>query len=507
MNFHGYELLTEWKNSQCGQTARAEKGSKTYFLKKYQTPVEPVMNGALDAKTFAHNKETFERFMGLRRRVNNALRPISGMGGNIVIPTEDFIDEHHYVESAEMVSGVIDDDELECVINSLSLDVKRLLMLTAAGALDTIHKKGVIHSDLKLKNVLLARNSSGNYVAKIIDFDSSYFTDCLPDEIVGTIDYYSPELGKYADSEDEREELAKTLTTKSDIFSLGLIFHFYLSGEIPQAKTLTERLKKRKDKGKPIYCWTILNNGCELQLSPKITSLKYITLLNDMLSINPDERPTAMQVLQRLKEPEITGVIEEPWPEHKLMLDKKKINDNNYIILKKVIVKTDKYYELMSKDGKKIQCDCSKLIEMGFAKKMMEEKFDEPWICHKITFNKEKLKSRGFVAVEQTTFSGVSGYNVFRADSTCTFFDVNKLLLMGYAIKNKEVVTVTEKFCEPWAEHKIKFNIDVIKQRGFVRAEQTVVSGVKGYDFYKKDGLKQFIKSEILIVLKMASKS
>ena len=86
-----------------------------------------------------------------------------------------------------------DEDELEGVLASLSVDVKKLLMQTAAGALFSVHNKHIIHSDLKLKNVLLVRNKTGNYVAKLIDFDSSYFIDKKPEEIIGTIDYYSPE--------------------------------------------------------------------------------------------------------------------------------------------------------------------------------------------------------------------------------------------------------------------------------------------------------------------------
>lgn len=512
MNVHGYELITEWKNSQCGQTAKAKRGGKMYFLKKYQTPVEPVMNGALDAKTFAQNKETFRRFIEIRRRVNNALRPIAGPGGNIIIPVEDFIEDHHYMEAAELVDGVVDDEELEGIIASLSIDVKRLLMLTAAGALDAIHKRGVIHSDLKLKNVLLSRNSAGNYVAKVIDFDSSYFTDCLPDEIVGTIDYYSPELGQYSDAEDEREELGRALTTQSDIFSLGLIFHIYLAGEMPQAKSLTDRLKKRKEKGKPIYCWTILNSGCELVISDKITSLKYRSLIQDMLNIDPTKRPTATQVLQRIKAPEIEGVIEEPWPEHRLIVDKTKVKSSGYKVLKKISTAGGKKYELISGDGTRKECTQDDLVSMGFAKSAREERFCKPWDEHPIVFNETKLRSRGFVSAEQKTMSGIKGYDVFRSDSTATFFDMKKLVMMGYAIKKSEPVKPTETvassggFCTPWPEHAIEFDIDNIKQRGFVRSEQFVMSGIKGYAFFKADGSKQFIKSEMLVLLKMAKK-
>ena len=54
MTFHGYELVEDWKNSNCGKVAVGTKGGKKYFLKKYQTPVAPIDNGTLDAKTFEH---------------------------------------------------------------------------------------------------------------------------------------------------------------------------------------------------------------------------------------------------------------------------------------------------------------------------------------------------------------------------------------------------------------------------------------------------------------------
>jgi len=256
MTVHGYELITEWKNSTCGKRVTGRKGGKCYFLKKYQTPVAPIRNSAMDAKTFEKNKKIFDKFVDLRKRINTTIRAIAGDGGNIIIPCEEFIDGNQYVEVSEFIDGAVDDKEVETVLMSLSDDTKKLLMMTAAGALSSIHSKNIVHSDLKLKNVLLVRNKAGNYVAKLIDFDSSYFVEEKPEEVIGTIDYYSPELGAYSGAEDEEEleVLAKNITTKSDIFSLGLIFHKYLSGEFPEPIGLTEMLKKRKAKGKAIYC-------------------------------------------------------------------------------------------------------------------------------------------------------------------------------------------------------------------------------------------------------------
>ena len=542
MNVHGYELVADWKNSSCGQTVKAKKGVKSYFIKKYQTPVEPVMNGALDERTFDNNKRKFEKYVAYRRRINTTLRPLAGEGGNLVIPEEEFVLDHHYMEVSPLVGGVVPDEELEGVLMSLSPDVKKLLMLTAAGALSSIHGKGIIHSDLKLKNVLLAVNSSGNYVAKIIDFDAAYFMDDKPvDEIIGDINYYSPELGRFSDAEDEREALLPTLTEKSDIFSLGLIFHFYLAGHLPAPKSLNARLQKRKDKGKAIYCWSVLLNDCELEIDPSITNVNYVSLIRDMLDIDPDRRPTAVQVLQRLKSPSVSGgapVIEEPWPDHRLMLDKDKIKADGIVIFKKVTSGGNKLYEITDRSGVRSQITADDVVSRGYARSAREEIFCEPWAEHSITFDQTRMRSRGFVSAEQTVKDGAKGYTLYRADSSSMFFKLEMLIAMKYAIRGSSASSTSSSstsgsssgstssstgsssgstssssggsvapgICEPWAEHGIAFVESAVNARGYVRVEQATLGGAKGYNFIRPDGTAQFIKREMVLMFKMATK-
>ena len=501
---HGYEIVSEWKNGQCGKTARARKGGRTFFIKVYQTPVEPVMNGALDARTFNANKALFEQFVSRRQRVNNTLRTVAGEGGNIVIPREEFVDNHHYVEAAELVDGAISDDDLESVLKGLPFDVKRLVMLTAAGALASVHAKNIVHSDLKLKNVLLAKNKMGNHVAKLIDFDSSYFLDDIPETLSGSLDYCSPELGKCACNEDECAELSKALSVKSDVFSLGLIFHYYLAGELPQPKTLTERLQRRKDKGKDVYCWTVINSGCELKMSDKIKNLNYLMLIQDMLALDPESRPDAREVLMRLKAAEESAVIESAWPEHCVKIDEEKVKDSGYVALKKIEKSGEKKYLLVTGDGKKEEKTKSELISMGLAKIAREEKFAAPWENHDINLNEAKLRERGFIASELKENAGVKGYVFYRKDDSSQFFSVEKLVAMGFAVK--KAPKVEESFCSPWDEHKIVFDEEQIKKRGYVRSERKELNGVKGYGFMRADGTEQFIKLEMALLFKMASR-
>lgn len=560
MIFHGFELMEEWRNSHCGQIVSAMRGGKKYFLKKYQTPVMPINNGTLDAKTFMHNKKQFEDFVITRSKINNTISSVTGAGGNIVVACEQFIEGNQYVEASEFIEGAIDEDEIEGVLSGLSVDVKKLLMQTAAGALDTIHKKNIVHSDLKLQNVLLVRNHTGNYVAKLIDFESSYFVNEKPDEIIGTIDYYSPELGAYADAEDDREEMGKLVTQKSDIFSLGLIFHFYLAGELPEPVNLTERLEKRREKGKVIYCWIALNSGCQLKLSPKINSHKYASLISDMLKKNPDDRPTAEEVLRRLKQAE--PAFEEPWPEHSIIIDKEKMKGDGIQGIRKINTGSEKIYELCYVSGEKESATAQELDKKGYVKSNAPKGFCKPWAEHNIIFDRERIASRGFIASEQAEVSGIKGYKLYRPDSNSVFFKLETLMAMKYACEKKAedsknskdfkdpkdtktvkpvkkvpvvrraTVTVAKPvaravpstsaepskeavpsaeamsspytFCEPWPEHRIKFNRDKIIDRGYVRTEQTVLGGIKGYSFFGIDGSSRFIRREMLIIQKLA---
>lgn len=507
MTLHGYELLGEWRNSNCGKIVTATKGGKRYFLKKYQTPVAPIKNGALDAKTFANNEKKFNDFVADRTRINRAIRAVSGPGGNIIIPCEEFIDGNQFVEASEFVEGVIGDDELEAVLGSLSLDVKLLLMKTAAAALSTVHNNHVVHSDLKLKNVLLVKNAMGRYVAKLIDFDSSYFLDKKPDEVIGSIDYYAPELGIYADIEDpdEKKAQAMRLTEKADIFSLGLIFHFYMAGALPEAINLTERLQRRKDKGKPIYAWVALNSHCDLKLSDKITNAKYTALIRDMLSLDPAQRPTASKVLRRLNGAD--PVIEEPWPEHNIMLQKPKLEAAGIAGLKAKLRGTDKVYEILFKDGRRQDMTREDLLRNGYAKAVAPGGFAEPWPEHGIEFDVERLKSRGFVSGERGEMSGVKGYYLYRADSNSTFFRVEMLLTMKYARKKAIPVSVETGFAEPWPEHRIVFDQAAIIAKGYARVERQTLGGINGYSFVRTNGTAQFIRVEMVLMQHMAMKT
>src|SRR5712692_422435 len=96
------------------------------------------------------------------------------------------------------------------------------IMLQICRALEAAHAEGVIHRDLKPQNIML--DASGRVyvmdfgIARSVDLPGMTQTGAL----IGTPEYMSPEQGR-----------GETLTERSDIFSLGIIFYELLTGKSP----------------------------------------------------------------------------------------------------------------------------------------------------------------------------------------------------------------------------------------------------------------------------------
>lgn len=230
------------------------------------------------------------------------MRSLAGSNGNIVVPVDEFVDDNHFAEVYELIVGAVSKDEIVGVLSSMSIEEKLFLMQTVAGALYCIHSKSFVHRNLNLETLLLVKDYKDNYFVKLYCSDIMFSVDAETEEILETIDYCSPELGAYIYAEDDKEEKEEHITEKTDIFSLGLIYHFYLAGAFPETTHISDKLQKRKAKGKAIYPWAALNSGGELIISSKIENTKLVSLITDMLCVDYRKRPSASDVLKRLRE-------------------------------------------------------------------------------------------------------------------------------------------------------------------------------------------------------------
>ena len=191
MNIGKYKLISDWEIANTAHTALAEYDGKKHFLKKYNNYKMPRKNASTSAELYARQEEEFKAFVDYRTALNTKLGKIAQSGGNIILPSEWFVADNVFVEATEFIEGTVSEDTLF----KLSDDDKYFLLLTAAGALKSLHSAGIIHSDLKRSNILVIKNAYGKYIAKIIDFDKSYF-EGRPrvNDLGGDQCYVSPEL-------------------------------------------------------------------------------------------------------------------------------------------------------------------------------------------------------------------------------------------------------------------------------------------------------------------------
>jgi serine/threonine protein kinase len=227
----GYLLTSDFKMAGGGtcQWTFATKDSKDFFIKVFLDPTLPKPGGLGGEKTKEQRKQKCLRFERHQRELMEKVKKVVGPGGRLVAPIEFFEHDGRYYKVAHKVTV---SPGAETEITTRSLKDRLNLCINVVSALQSLHKAKIVHGDLKLENILIEKAADGAYTARVIDFDSSYIVGAPPasDEILGDPPYYSPELLDYIQEKVEPEKL----TTASDIFSLGIVFTRYLTGDRPQ---------------------------------------------------------------------------------------------------------------------------------------------------------------------------------------------------------------------------------------------------------------------------------
>ena len=163
--------------------------------------------------------------------------------------------------------------------------------MQVAEALAALHTRGVIHRDLKPKNVALDRRPKGRLHATLIDFG---FAADIPeagalqaDKIEGTSEYIAPERA---------QQRLGAIDGRSDLYALGVMLFRSLTGQWPFATE--DRTPGRE----------ILTGGDEMIPRPRAralrpdTSFRLNELVVRLLAARPARRPSSAGVTQALLE-------------------------------------------------------------------------------------------------------------------------------------------------------------------------------------------------------------
>jgi len=287
----GYKVIQEFTTIGGGLSrwTFAEKDGKVFFLKEFLAPKYPKDDSPGSEKVKAQRRKRCERFEHHHKALKRAIDSSNSAGGNLVATIDFFRHGTTYYKVTEKVdiSTIKLDD-----ISKLPIERRILVLKTVAHSLMVLHQLNIVHGDLKPDNILIKQTKTGDYVAKLIDFDNSYFAAAPPEisdesDIVGDPVYYSPELGKYIKRDSSISP--NDLSTSSDIFTLGVIYSQYLTGKLP------------KFNSKCRYAWESANIGNQPSLNGAKLPETLKKLVNNMLDIDSKNRPPIRTVFQALK--------------------------------------------------------------------------------------------------------------------------------------------------------------------------------------------------------------
>ena len=283
-----YELRTKWfPATLAGYAFGVDTASngKEVFIKEYQKYRYPVDYAG--HPNLERQKQQVDAYIARTQKVNGEVDRLASNGGDVIVTTDFFVENNKLYKVTDKIDIV--PWKVEEVCKRMSVDEIDAMFLRIINALDALHNVNILHTDLKPENIFIMEKEGGGYVGKLSDFDDSFFMNDVPDSynIVGTPEYFSPEFGLYKSSGLSEPEYP--LTTASDIFSLGIIYHQYLTGEMPQAANIEE------DSGQ---LWAdMFKEDFELKLSDKLDPAHHI-LITKMLQLDSYSRIQNCSVLR-----------------------------------------------------------------------------------------------------------------------------------------------------------------------------------------------------------------
>lgn len=163
----------------------------------------------------------------------------------------------------------------------LPIDTTLSIVKEIAEALENAHANNLVHCDIKPHNILM--NEYGH--AKVADFGiaraTTSSTITYTGSVVGSVHYFSPEQAK-----------GHTISTKSDIYSLGVVMYEMLTGQVPfnGETAVSIAIKHLQDAPIPPH-----------ELRADIPPLVEAIVLKAM-DKNPDNRYTSSELIKEIEQ-------------------------------------------------------------------------------------------------------------------------------------------------------------------------------------------------------------
>ncbi|MBQ3016462.1 MAG: hypothetical protein IJD79_06765 [Clostridia bacterium] len=373
-SINGYELISDWKKTDFFFEAKAKEGDKKYYIRKY-TQDQKDASGT----DIWESRYLFDKFCDSRRRILVILREHKE---EMAVPSRYFMHNGDYYEVTEKKYGLGDIDDI------YNMDEERMhaFFLSTSRKIDALHGKRVVINLCK-KSIVPREVFDGETRSFLLGLEyASFESDFDYRRVVDRLGkYVSPEIVSRA-LDTSSGILSERVTSKSDVFVLGLILHDYFTGgdmpEIIWAKT------KPDEEHFSGTCGGALYYGACLSISSKIKQ-KYLShLIANMLDPNASQRLSARDVIDILKSKRIVTIR----------------SDRIFISERSGYSSSDSEKSETAKPVKKIEKEPAK---------ESAEAFCEPWENDDIEFCIDVLKSRKYYKVERFINGGVEMYKLF----------------------------------------------------------------------------------------------
>ena len=458
MSYHGYTVDAAfldaagkicWRDTGNGEYVIGRKGTAKYFIKRNHAYRRPLRGEKCDALK-KRNAEGAKFIEDKQKKLLARMRKMTLESG-----------------IAREVDHFWDDES-----NNEKLEVARQL----AEALATLHEAKVAHCDIKLKNIVFVRDSSGKPRAVLIDFDNAYPEEALPqdDSIPFSEGYEAPEVVAHLDDSVTDPE-AERITPSIDVFSLGVVFSELLLGARPsfegvKADTLGEALKA---------CGKAVVPHADTIVCPA-TRQTAGDLIGAMIAPRRSMRPTARRVAEALAgKTTLTAPIFEvvmklsPADGRRAVLDEAKVAAEC-----EAFVFSGGVYRVRKKGAEECKMTLEDLAEAGYAEwnKII---LGAPRPEDELEFLSEgELRARDIISIEP----GEKGYYVRRL-VTAGIVSAAGLVRDGLAVRKEDKLSLGVLF--PADARTLKVNAPELARQGYKEIKQ----GADGkYRLIRADG-------------------
>ena len=475
-----------WCFTGNGEYIIATKGGKKYFVKRNMHVRYPVKGDSKEI--YNKNKAQATSLQKKQEKLTSLMKGLNWETDHIVV------EEEHFWDSDNMFTTVtpLVPNALPEKFDYASLNLSEFIGLAkeTACALDKLHTRGIIHGDIKDKNIVVT-GKGGKYTPYLIDFDTSYSIDDVPerdpesDEVGGSAGYQSPELMAYGVGEMAKD----TITTATDIFSLGVVFHKWWTGLFPSVDI------EHGSVGAAVYLEreVTINKKFNARIGENCGAT-LLSLINWMFAKSHTDRPTAKQVAMvlddKIEVPEIfhKGGDAKPfdgelWDAHKLIAEPLTVSE-----LKELGVKSFKRinegcgsaglkYRVVKSDGSEEKLSIIELCSLGYAKSKGAE-VDEPWEDHKIEFESaDEIVKKGYAKIRRALFSFRKRYLI----TTVSGLEIDKGMewLVSEGLAHLKLVEVDAD--TPWPEHGKEYCFDNMAVLGVKSVSRMEVGGEHRY--------------------------